>query len=118
MVFLLLLLLLLIIIMYRINEKREKKKETFRRVFSEHVRGEFGRDSHNGRLQERCDSDVRGAVAQIVVARATVFDAYVRGHVDGARPVVRTAVRSPSARSDYHQLAVHCNYDTRYYYYK
>jgi len=75
--------------------------------FSEHIRDEFGRNSRNGR-QKSDGSGVGDTVAQVLVARATVFDAYVRGRVDGARTVVVPAVRRPRARSDYHQLAVHC----------
>lgn len=67
---------------------------------------QLGDESHGG-SHDRGPSRVRGAVAQVLVARAAVFDAYVRRRVDGARAVVVAAVRRPRARPDDHQLSVH-----------
>lgn len=65
-----------------------------------------GHDGDGG--QEGCAADVRGAIAEVLIARAAVLDAYVGRRVDGARPVVVPAVRRPRARPDDHQLSVHC----------
>lgn len=66
-------------------------------------------DGQNGGQEHGAASNNHGAVAEVLVARTAVFDAYVRGCVYGAWAVIAPAVRCPSARPDYQQLAVHCN---------
>lgn len=74
----------------------------------EQIGRQFRRDGQHG-SQENGAAHVRRVVAQVLVARAAVFDAYVGRGVYGARAVVAAAVRRPRARPDDHQLSVDCN---------
>lgn len=71
------------------------------------VGNEMDRNRQNHGQEHGATSDDHWAVAKVLVARAAVFDAYVRRGVYGARAIVAPAVRRPSAWPDYQQLAVH-----------